>query len=114
MILFIIMHSCVNNVYWLTLLGITSLDGNKFVNGILLGFAEMSAGVFSGFLIYYTSPRIAFQTCALLGIVFNALTLFLVPAGSLMSYVTVFTTILGIGGIYTCLFVLIPIVIPKE
>ena len=114
MILFIIMTCCIINVFWLTMLGITSLGGNKFVNGILLGSAEMSAGVFSGCLIYYSSPRIAFQTCAILGMGCNALTLFFVPAGSLVSYFTVFITILGIRGLYTCLFVLIPIVIPKE
>jgi Na+/melibiose symporter-like transporter len=108
------MFACVNNVYWLTLYSITNLEGNKFVNGLILGIAELTSGIFSGFLIYYTSPKVAFQTCTVLGIVFNSVTLFLAPAGSLISYVTLFIAILGIGGIYTCLYVLIPLVVPKH
>ncbi len=81
---------------------------------MILGSAELTSGIFSGFLMYYTSPKIAFQSCAVIGIVFNAVTLFLTPAGSLISYVTLFIAILGVGGIYTCLYVLIPILIPKH
>ena len=49
----------VNNCYWITIYSVTMLDGNKFLNGIILGVAELSSGIVSGLLISYTSPSIA-------------------------------------------------------
>ena len=49
----------VNNCYWITIYSVTMLDGNKFLNGIILGMAELSSGVVSGLIISYTSPSIA-------------------------------------------------------
>lgn len=104
----------VNNCYWITIYNVTYLDGNKFVNGIILGIAELLSGVFAGFLISKTSPSIAFHICAALAIAFNAFNQFLVPVGSLASYMTLFIAILGVGGVYTAIYVLIYIVVPKE
>ena len=56
----LIVGAGVNNAYWLTLLYVANLGGNKFINGVILGSAEMLSGIFSGFLISYTSPRTAF------------------------------------------------------
>jgi len=110
----IMMYSGVNNVYWLTLYNVTNLEGDKFVNGLILGVSEMLSGIFSGLLITYTSPAFAFQTCCIMGILFNALNQFVFAAGSFLSYATLFIAILGVGGVYTCLFVLIGVVIPKD
>ena len=60
LILLVLMYSGVNNCYWLTQYGVTYLGGNKFVNGIILGIAEMTAGMFAGVLIACTSPHLAF------------------------------------------------------
>ena len=54
------MFSGINNCYWLTLYGVANLGGNKFVNGILLGMAELTAGIFAGVLVSYSSPKLAF------------------------------------------------------
>ena len=66
-----IMYIGVNNCFWLTNYSVTSLGGNKFVNGIIFGAAELSAGVFAGVLIARTTPRTAFQICGVTAIVFN-------------------------------------------
>ena len=49
----------VNNCYWITIYNVTYLDGNKFLNGIILGLAELTSGIVSGLIISYTSPSIA-------------------------------------------------------
>jgi len=110
----IIMFSSVNNCYWMTLYNVTNLGGNKFVNGTILGLSEMSSGIFAGFLITYTTPVFAFQTCCVTSVLFNALNQFFVAPGTFMGYATLFIAILGVGGVYTCLFVLIGLVIPKK
>ena len=114
MSLLILIFIGVNNCYWITIFNVTYLEGNKFVNGIILGMAELASGIFCGFLISYTSPKTAFQLCAVVGIVFNAITLFAAPVGSVLSYVTLFIAILGVGGIYTAINILIFSITPKE
>jgi hypothetical protein len=109
-----LMYSCINNCYWMTLYNVTNLEGDKFVNGLVLGLAEMFAGIFAGFLITYTTPVFAFQTCCVMSILFSALNQFYFVAGTFMGYITLFIAILGVGGVYTCLFVLIGLVIPRQ
>jgi hypothetical protein len=108
-----VMYSCINNCYWMTLYNVTNLEGDKFLNGLILGLAECFAGIFAGVVITLTSPTIAFQTCCVMAILFNALNQFFFAAGTFMGYTTLFIAILGVGGVYTCLFVLIGCVIPK-
>jgi len=52
---------------------VPNLGGNKFINGIILGCAESLASFFATFLMKFMHPIRAFQTCALLAVVFNAL-----------------------------------------
>ena len=104
----------VNNCYWITIYNVTYLDGNKFVNGIILGLAELSSGIVSGLIISYTNPSLALHICAASAICFNALNQFVVPIGSVMGYVTLAVAILGVGGTYTCIYVLIGLVVPRE
>lgn len=102
----------VNNCYWITIYNVTYLDGNKFVNGAILGVAELTSGIFAGLVIKYTSPTFAFQICAVIAVVFNALTQFVVPVGTTLSYCTLFIAVLGVGGVYTVIYVLIKQVFP--
>jgi len=111
--LLVLIYACVNNCYWLTLYNVTNLEGDKLVNGLILGLSEMISGIFAAFLVTYTSPAFAFQTCCITGVLFNFLNQFVVGAGSFLGYATLFIAILGVGGVYTCLFVLIGVVIPK-
>ena len=45
------------NCYQITLYNVPNLEGNIFVNGMILGLAEMSSGVISGFMMSYYSSR---------------------------------------------------------
>ena len=56
MIKLMIIFVGVSNCYWITIYNVTYLDGNKFVNGIILGISELLSGVVSGLIISYTSP----------------------------------------------------------
>ena len=48
------------NCYQITLYNVPNLEGNIFVNGMILGLAEMSAGLISGFIMNYKSSRQTF------------------------------------------------------
>ena len=67
------MAAGISNGYWLTMLNVTNLEGNKFVNGMILGFSELTASIFAGFLIACTSSRTAFRICCIMAILFNAI-----------------------------------------
>jgi len=72
-VMIMIMAGGVNNGYWMTLFNVTNVEGNKFINGIILGAAEMSSGILSGFLITYTSASTAFRMLCGVSIVFSAI-----------------------------------------
>jgi len=112
--LLVLIYTCVNNCYWLTLYNVTNLEGDKLVNGLILGLSEMISGIVAAFLVTFTSPAFAFQTCCITGVLFNFLNQFVFAAGSFLGYVTLFIAILGVGGVFTCLFVLIRVVVPKQ
>lgn len=110
--LVLIIGAGVNNAYWLTLLYVTSLGGNKFVNCMLLGSAEMLSGIFTGALISCTNSMTAFQVTCVMSVLFNATNQFWVAEGSIMASITLFAAILGVGGAFTGVYVLIAEVIP--
>ena len=51
------MLTFIGNAYWITLFNVPNLEGDKFVNGMILGLSEMSSGVISGFLMSYFSSK---------------------------------------------------------
>ena len=104
----------VNNCYWLTTYNVTNLGGNKFINGLIFGMADMCSSIFSGVLMSYVNPFTAFRICALISVIFNALNQFLVPFGTFASYLTLAVAILGVGGVYTCIFVMVGLVLPSD
>ena len=108
------MFTVVNNCYWITLFNVTYLEGNKFINGLILGISEIISGVFAGILINKTSAAMAFRICAVLSVSFNVLTQFVFPAGTIQCYISLFMAILGVGGVYTVMYVFIGLIIPIE
>ena len=112
LIMLILTSIGVLNAYWLTLLNVTNLKGNKFVNGLLIGIAETVAGFFSGILISYTSSGTAFQALAVLGIIFNSVIQFGVSDGGLLAYFSLFFSIIGVAGTYGVLYVLVADSVP--
>jgi hypothetical protein len=55
-----ILSACIINCYWITLYNVPNLGGNKFINGMILGVAEMSSGVISGFIMSKFSNRMTY------------------------------------------------------
>jgi len=104
----------VANCYWLTMYNVTNLGGNKFTNGVILGVAEMFSGVFTCVLMHYFHPFQAFRICAFVAVVFNALNQFVVPFGTIASYLTLSIAVFGVGGVYTCVYIMVGIVLPSE
>ena len=112
-ILIVIYFGC-GNSYWLTMQNVTNLGGNKFINGIILSCAESLASFFATLLMKFMHPFRAFQTCAFLAVVFNALNQFAVPDATLASYFTLAVAVWGVGGVYTCCYSIIGLVVPPE
>ena len=79
LLVFILIRACMGNAYWITMFNTTNLEGNKFVNGLILATADISAGVSSGIVMQYISKRRALQLFTLTGIVFGMLNTFFVP-----------------------------------
>lgn len=104
----------VNNAYNLTLLNVTHLPGNKFLNGLVLGVGEMTSGFFSGVLIAYSNANSAFQALGILGISLNAVNQFWAAEGSFIAYFSLFFAVLGVGGVYASLYVLIADSVPTS
>ena len=90
----------------------TKLEGNKFVNGLLIGVAETASGIFAGVLSRYTSSKTTFRLLGVLGIVFNSLNNFLASSGGFVAYSTVFVGRLGVAGLFSTLFTLIADTVP--
>jgi len=114
LILLIIMYTGVNNSYWMTMFNVGNLPGNIFVNGVILGFSELLSSFLSGLFITYTSPTLAFKLFCIIAVVFNGINQFLFTPGSFLGYASLFVAILGVGGVYTCIFVITGIVFPKQ
>ena len=112
LIILIFMAVGINNAYWLTLLNVTNLKGNKFINGIILGAGETASGFFSGFVINMTSSTTAFQLLGILAISLNAINMFATAEGSFLAYLSLFCAILGVGGSYASLYVVIAESVP--
>lgn len=73
MVKLILIYTAINNCYQITIYNVTKFDGNKFVNGMIFGAADLSSGIVAGLLISKTSPKVALLTCTSFSIVFNAL-----------------------------------------
>ena len=110
----VLIYACIINCYWLTLYNVTNLEGDKLVNGLILGLSEMTSGIVAGFLGTFTSPAFAFQTSCITCVLFSFLNQFVFAAGSFLGYATLFIAILGVGGVNACSLVLIGVVIPKH
>ena len=104
----------INNCYWLTLYNVPNLGGSKLVNGLILGMAELLSGIFVGVFITHSTPSLAFKSCCVVGVSFSTINQFMLAPGTLLSYMSLFIAILGIGGTYTCLYVLIGVVVPQK
>ena len=109
-----LMFMTVNNCYWLTLFNVTNLGGSKLVNGLILGMAEMLSGVFVGIFITHSTPSLAFQSCSVVGVLFSTINQYLLVPGTLLAYMSLFIAFLGIGGTYTCIYVLIGVLVPQK
>ena len=83
-----------------------------FINGIILGVSEMLSAITSGFLISLTSSTVAFEILAMVGLTCNTVLTYVLNDGGITAYIVLFIALQGIGGVYTCLFVIIGEKIP--
>ena len=88
------------------------LDGNLFVNLIMVGAGETFAGILSGILLSRMKDTHVFLISALLTGISYVL-FFFVPSG-LAQYICFFLTVAGIAGKFNTFYVLAELRIPPE
>jgi len=88
------------------------LDGNLFVNLMLVGGGETVAGIWSGILLSRMKDTNVFIISALLNGISYVL-FFFVPSG-LAQYVCLLLTVSGIAGKFNTIYVLAELRIPPE
>ena len=102
------------NSYWLAVVNVPVLGGNKFFNGIACGIAEIASGLMSGCIVHFTSARTAFQTCCIISAVSFTINQMFTDEGTIAAYITIFFTFCGVGGAYNLGYLLISLNVPIE
>ena len=96
---------CMLMAYSLAYFFLADLEGNIYVNAIILGSAEMLSNAASGYLLLKVREDIAFRICCGLALVSN----FVLPylTDPLISGLVLFLTIGGLGGMYNCMYLVV-------
>jgi hypothetical protein len=91
--------------YYLAYFFLADLDGNLFVNAIILGTAEVFSNAASGYLLLYVKEDTAFRICCAIALVSN----FVLPylTNQIASSVVLFLTIGGLGGMYNSIYLVV-------
>ena len=106
------MMSLVQIEYFMAFYLASVLDGNLFVNLMLVGAGETVAGIWSGILLSRMKDTHVFILSALLNGISYVL-FFFVPSG-IAQYMCLFLTVSGIAGKFNTIYVLSELRIPPE
>jgi hypothetical protein len=90
------------NTYLISLYNVPNLGGNKFINGIILGSAEISSVVMSGIMLSSFPNKPVFRFFIIVAVVFGGINIYFARPDSLLQYITLFFSIQGVGGSYNC------------
>ena len=90
----------------------TLIDGNKFVNCILLGSGEIVAALISGYMLSKMPDNVVFALCSMTTVIANT-TCYFVPEG-IPQYALFLLAIIGIAGQFNAIFVLVELRLPPE
>lgn len=93
------------NAYYLAYFSIESLEGNMFVNSIILGCAEVTSNFASGLLLLKFKEDVALRICCVLAVIGNGALLFV--TNQTLSYFVLFFAMGGLGGIYNSCFLVV-------
>ena len=91
---------------------ISTIEGNKYVNGMIFSIAGSLAGIITGIAMSKTKDTNVYQLCAIFGII--CVILFYYISVPWLMYLCLFVTIFGIAGCYNCTFVMMELRIPPE
>jgi hypothetical protein len=102
----IAIFTCQNMSYYLSYFFLADLRGNVFVNGIVFGCAEITSSFVSGYMMQHMKEDVAFRVCAVIAALSTA-GLPYVSGGDMMSYFVLFATMIGIGGMQNCAYLIV-------
>lgn len=93
------------NAYYLAYFNIESLEGNMFVNAIVLGVAEVSAQFLSGLLLLKVKEDTGLRICCAVGAIANIVLPFITQRA--LGYFVLYFAVGGIGGMFNCMYVVL-------
>ena len=89
-----------------------TLDGNKYVNGMLFSLAGAAGGMLSGVAMAYSKETTVYRLCALSAAVCNAA--FYQAEDPTLKYVFLSITVFGLAGAFNSVFVVMELRTPPE
>ena len=94
---------------------LSRLDGNIFVNSIVLSFAEAISMAITGIgMTYYKDTNVS-RVCAIFIGVFNFVYFYFTgPENPILQYAVLFLALVGQAGAYNCIFVIMELRIPPK
>lgn len=103
--LLLVMFIFMINAYYMAYFNIETIEGNPFVNAMVLGAAEASAMFASGMLLLKVKEDTALRICcSFAGIANLALIKATTPQ---QTYIILLLAVIGLGGMFNCMYVVI-------
>ena len=100
-----VMWICTDTAYSFVYVNISNIEGNTFINCIILGAADTFSNIFSGYLMQIMPEDNALQFVAVMGLIFS---LVLPSSGeSYLMYLCLFLSIGGVGGMVNCMICIV-------
>lgn len=99
--------------YCVISLSIDKLPGNRYLNGIIFGFGEVTAMFFSQYLMGRMMDMSAFYVCYTLGVTSYLLLIFF-PETILITYFANVMLMTGIGGWFNTMLLILELRVPPQ
>jgi hypothetical protein len=107
------MFTCQMYGYTVSVFYVTKIPGNRFVNGIFFGVAEVSSMFISGYLLEKLPDITVYNIFAVNGI-FAATVLAFFPSDGLYIYLITFCLVCTAGGWFNCHLIIIEMRVPPK
>jgi hypothetical protein len=100
------------NAYYLAYFNIDTLEGNTYINAIILGFAEVFSNFSSGLLLLKFKEDVAMRICCLIGFVATLAMPYMTTQA--MIYTLLFFSVGGLGGMANSFFVVVELQVAPD
>ena len=100
------------NAYYLAYFNIEKLEGNTYINAIILGCAEVISNLASGLFLLRFKEDVAMRICCLIGFVASLSMPYV--TSQILVYALLFFSVGGLGGMCNSFFVVVELQVSPE